>query len=226
MAVGEFAPIFVLPLYLVSARGLGVLQAGFVLAAMEIGAFIAGAEARRLADRIGPLGVMVLGLGLEVVGIGVMAFLLAPSVSVWLMTVPLVVYGLGLGLASAQLTSLVLTDVPTAQSGQGSAAQSTVRQVGMAVGTAVAGALLSVGLGHYLSTGTPLDEATRASAGGALQGLREQGGREDLVAELSRQFAQATQLTLLGAVVFLVLGLVGAVVVLRVGRRLDASISS
>ncbi|NYF98468.1 DHA2 family efflux MFS transporter permease subunit [Janibacter cremeus] len=219
VAVGEFALIFVLPLYLVSARGLSVLQAGFVLAAMAIGAFIAGAQARHLADRIGPPAVVVVGLGLEVIGIGVMALLLAPSVSVWLMTIPLVVYGLGLGLASAQLTSLVLADVPTAQSGQGSATQSAVRQVGMAIGTAVAGALLSVGLGHYLSTGTPLDEATRTSAGGALQGLREKGGQEDLVAELSRQFAQATQVTLLGAVVFLALGLVGALIMLRLSRR-------
>lgn len=218
VAVGEFALIFVLPLYLVSARGLSVLESGFVLAAMAIGAFIAGAQARHLAARIGPPAVVLLGLGLEVVGIAVMSFLLAPSVSVWVMTIPLVVYGLGLGLASAQLTSLVLADVPTTQSGQGSATQSTVRQVGMAVGTAVAGALLSMGLGHYLATGTSLDEATRASAGGALQELRNHGGQEDLVAELSRQFAQATQVTLLGAVVFLVLGLVGASIMLRLSK--------
>ena len=221
VAVGEFALIFALPLYLVSARGLGTMASGLVLAAMALGAFLAGAQARHLAARIGPPAVVVLGLVLEVVGIAVMALLLAPTVSVWLMTIPLVVYGLGLGLASAQLTSLVLADVPTAQSGQGSATQSTVRQVGMAIGTAVAGALLSMGLGHYLSTGTPLDEATRTSAGGALQGLRAQGGQEDLVAELSRQFAQATQVTLLGAVVFLVLGLVGALIMLRLSRRTE-----
>ena len=35
--------------------------------------------------------------------------------------VPLVVYGLGLGLASAQLTGTMLRDVPVAVSGQGSA---------------------------------------------------------------------------------------------------------
>lgn len=218
VAAGEFALIFVLPLYLVSARGLEVMQAGLVLAAMAIGAFLAGAQARRLAARIGPPSVVLLGLGLEVVGIAVMAFLLAPSVSVWMMTIPLVVYGLGLGLASAQLTSLVLADVPTAQSGQGSATQSTARQVGMAIGTAVAGALLSTGLSYYLSTGTPWDQATRSSAGGALQELRDQGGHESLVAELSRQFAQGTQLTLLGAVVFLILGLIGAGIMLRLSK--------
>ena len=218
VAIGEFALIFVLPLYLVSARGLGIMESGLVLAAMAIGAFIAGAQARHLAARIGPPAVVVLGMGLEVIGVAAMALLLSPSVSVWLMSIPLVVYGLGLGLASAQLTSLVLADVPTGQSGQGSATQSTVRQVGMAIGTAVAGALLSIGLGRYLSTGTPLDAAVRESAGGALQGLRARGGQQDLVAELSRQFAQATQVTLFGAAVFLLLGLVGALIMRRLSQ--------
>lgn len=219
VAIGEFALIFVLPLYLTSARGLNVLQAGFVLAAMAIGAFLAGAQARHLAARIGPAAVVVLGLGLEVVGIGVMTLFLAPTVNIWLMTIPLVVYGLGLGLASAQLTSLVLADIPAAQSGQGSATQSTVRQIGMAIGTAVSGALLSIGLAHYLATGTELDETVRQSAGGALQGLRETPGQQELVAELSRQFAQATQVTLWGAVVFLILGLVGSIVMLQLSKR-------
>lgn len=226
VAVGEFALIFVLPLYLVSARGLSVLQSGFVLAAMAIGAFIAGAQARHLAAGTGPPAVVLPGLVLEVAGIAVMAFLLDPSVSVWMMTIPLVVYGLGLGFASAQLTSLVPVDVPTSQSRQDSATRITVRQVGMAIGTAVAGALLSMGLGYHLATGTPLDHATRVSAGGALQDLRNQGGHEDLVAELSRQFAQARQVPLLGAVAFLILGVAGAGIMCRLSKAKNQAGSS
>lgn len=220
VAVGEFSLVFVLPLYLVSARGLDEIHAGVVLAAMALGAFLAGAQARHLADRLGSARVVVLGLLLEVGGVAVMAFLLDPLISVWLMSIPLVVYGLGLGLASAQLTSLVLADVPVAQSGQGSATQSTVRQVGSAMGSAVSGALLSVGLGLYLSTGTPYDQEVRDSAGGALQGLRAQGGQDTLLAQLSGQFADGARLALLGSVVFLLLGLAGAVQVLRTSRVL------
>lgn len=217
VAVGEFALVFALPIYLVSARGLSLMQAGLVLAAMAVGAFVSGAQARHLAARFGSARVVVGGLALEVVGVVVMALLLSPGVGVWLMTVPLVAYGIGLGLASAQLTSLVLADVPVAQSGQGSATQSTVRQVGAAVGSAVAGALLAAGLAHYLATGTPADAAVRESAGGALQGLRARGGDLDLVAQLSAQFADATRLALLGSAAFLLLGLVASVRVLRAG---------
>lgn len=221
VAVGEFALVFVLPLYLVTARGLSLMQAGLVLAAMAVGAFASGAQARHVAARFGSATVVVGGLALEVLGITAMALLLSPTISVWLMTVPLVVYGLGLGLASAQLTSLVLADVPVAQSGQGSAAQSTVRQVGSAIGTAVAGALLSVALAHYLASGSPYDAAVRESAGGALQALRAQGGHAELVAELSAQFADATRVALLGAAAFLLLGLVASLRVRSVGRALE-----
>ena len=49
VAVGEFAIIFVLPLYLINALGLDVMGAGLVLAAMAAGAFLSGAAARHLA---------------------------------------------------------------------------------------------------------------------------------------------------------------------------------
>ena len=51
VAVGEFALIFVLPLYLISALGLDVIGAGLVLTAMAAGAFLSGAAARHLAAR-------------------------------------------------------------------------------------------------------------------------------------------------------------------------------
>lgn len=215
VAVSEFALLFALPLYLMSARGLAPFQTGFLLAAMAMGAFIAGAQARHLSGRFGSAQVVVLGLGLEAAGIFVMAFLLDPSITVWLMVLPLVVYGLGLGLASAQLTSLVLADVPVAQSGEGSATQSTVRQVGSAMGSAMSGALLSVGLSVYLASGTPYDQSVRLSVGSALRLLRARDADSSLVAQLSRQFADGTRLVLFGSVVFLLLGLAGAVQVLR-----------
>ena len=146
VAVGEFGLLFVLPLYLVDVQGLGTLASGGVLAAMAGGAFLSGTLARHLAAAIGAPGTVLVGLGLEVIGVGVLALVLAPGSPVLLLVAILVVYGLGLGLASAQLTSTVLAPVPPAQSGQGSAAQSTVRQLGTALGTAVSGALLSAGL--------------------------------------------------------------------------------
>lgn len=237
VAIGEFAIIFVLPLYLTNALGLDVMGAGLILAAMAVGAFVSGAAARHLAARFDAPGTVLIGLGLEVVGILALALLVGPDTPGWAVALPLVVYGLGLGLASAQLTGTVLRDVPVDHSGQGSATQSTIRQVGSALGTAIAGAALSVSLALTLPasldqhgvTGASADrlaDQTRQSAGTALARLREQGDAGPLgdqtttvVDALTAGFADATRWALLIATVFLALGFVGA---LRVRRFSEA----
>ncbi|GAA3617437.1 DHA2 family efflux MFS transporter permease subunit [Marihabitans asiaticum] len=242
VAVGEFALVFVLPLFLVNALGLTVMQAGWVLAAMAIGAFVAGAQARHLAARMGPPGVVVLGLALEVIGVAATAFVVRPDASPLLIAAAMVVYGVGLGLASAQLTSTVLADVPPEESGSGSATQSTVRQVGSALGSALAGSVLAAGLAHSLPSqlaevgGLPpdvadgLESSTSASAGGVIRSLAEQGtaGRlgemgPQVVDALAAGFADATRVVVLAATGCLALGLVGAVQVARAARSAQAT---
>lgn len=238
VSVGEFAILFVLPLYLVNALGLDVMGAGIVLAAMALGAFGSGAFARHLAARFGSPGTVLIGLGLEVVGILILVFTITGTTPGWLIAVPLVVYGLGLGLASAQLTGTVLRDVPPEVSGQGSATQSTVRQVGSALGTAISGAALSIALAFTLPaslssaglTGAQADtlaEQTRTSAGSTIAQLRAQGSASSLgshtdtaVSALADGFANGTRWAMLIAGAFLLLGFVGA---LRVRSAADAS---
>ncbi|MDN5761603.1 MAG: DHA2 family efflux MFS transporter permease subunit [Microlunatus sp.] len=242
VAVGEFTLVFVLPLYLVNVLALSVLQAGIVLATMALGAFVAGAQARHLAARLGPPRVVLLGLGLEIIGIAATAALIGPQTAPWLIAGVLVIYGLGLGLAAAQLTSIVLADVPAGQSGSASATQSTLRQVGSAIGTAVAGTVLAVGLASQLpdrlrsvpgldpATAEQLAATMGSSAGGMLSGLREQSSAgslgpagPQLVDALADGFATATQLTLVASGLFLLLGLVGAIQVARAASRTEAT---
>lgn len=240
VAVGEFSIIFVLPLFLINALGLDVMGAGLVLAAMAIGAFLSGAAARHLAARLGAPGTVLLGLGLEVVGAVVMALLLTSTSPGWLIAVPLVVYGLGLGLASAQLTGTVLRDVPVDSSGQASATQSTVRQIGSALGTAFAGAALSVALAITLpgslaaagfsgSSADALAASTRQSAGAVIGQLRAQGDASTLgdqtataVDALASGFADATRWAVLIATAFLILGFLGALMLRRASRSTSA----
>ncbi|MEO2134242.1 MFS transporter [Microbacterium sp.] len=237
VAVGEFAIIFVLPLYLTAALGLSIMQTGLVLAAMAFGAFASGAAARHLAARFGSPGTVLIGLTLEVIGIVILAGIVAATTPGWVIALPLVLYGLGLGLASAQLTGTVLRDVPVEISGQGSATQSTVRQIGTALGTAFAGAALSVSLALTLPgaltdagiTGpaaSQLADATRTSAGTLISQLRAEGSASMLGAQtdaavhaLSAGFADATRWSLLLASLFLLLGLVGAAQLRRFARR-------
>lgn len=237
VAIGEFAIIFVLPLYLINALGLDVMGAGLVLAAMAVGAFLSGAMARGVAGKFGAPGTVLIGLGLEVVGVLILALIIRSDTSGWIAAIPLTLYGLGLGLASAQLTGTVLRDIPVGVSGQGSATQSTVRQIGSALGTAFSGAALSISLAATLPaslkavgiTGANADqlaESTRQSAGTTISMLRAQGDKSQLgdqtaaaVKALAEGFTDATRWSLLIAVGFLALGLIGA---LRL-RRMSAT---
>ena len=237
VAVGEFTLIFVLPLYLINGLGLSVMHAGLLLAAMAGGAFFSGAIARHIADKFGPAGTVLLGLGIEVTGVLILVFIIQGDTQGWLIAIPLTIYGLGLGLASAQLTGTVLRDIPVANSGQASATQSTVRQIGSAFGTAVGGATMSVVLALTLPTtlnnvgmagpGTDqLAEATRQSAGTVITQLRDQGSvspfgeQTDVIVEaLSDGLADATRGALMVAVAFLLLGLLGAFFLQRAARQ-------
>lgn len=241
VAVGEFAIIFVIPLYLTNALGLNLMGSGLVLAAMAIGAFFSGASARHLAAKFGAEGTVLIGLGLEVLGTLALALMVGPSTPGWVVAIPLVVYGLGLGLASAQLTGTVLRDIPVDVSGQASATQSTVRQIGSALGTAFAGAALSVSLSMTLpasldgtglnqETSGRLADATRQSAGGTipqLQGQVDSGqagpASHTVIDALTTGFADATRWALIVATVFLVLGFVGAVRLRRASARSQAT---
>lgn len=229
VAIGEFGLILVLPLFLVNALGLSTLRTGFVLAAMALGAFLSGASARHLAARFGPATVVIGGLGLEVVGVAALAVAVAVGLSVWLLAAFLVCYGIGLGLASAQLTSTVLRDVPTEQSGSGSATQSTVRQLGAALGSAVAGTALATALSHTVpqhlaaigvpdQTAEPLAQATANSGGSVLPAWAAHpapGVTPQVLDALTAGMADATQIALWVAAAFLLLGLVASVMVRR-----------
>ena len=238
VAVGEFALLFVLPLYLVNVLGLSVMGAGVILAAMALGAFASGAMARHIAGSLGSPGTVILGLSLEVVGVVALSVITTATIAGWALTIPLAVYGLGLGLASAQLTGTILHDVPVEQSGQGSATQSTVRQVGSALGTAFSGTALSVILAKTLPralgrAGVPgeeigkLAEMTRVSAGSNLMALRQQAGpeAEETLNALTQGFSDGVRGSMLTSAAFLLIGLLGSLIVYRAARK-EAALDS
>ncbi|WP_229117347.1 DHA2 family efflux MFS transporter permease subunit [Enemella dayhoffiae] len=235
VAIGEFALVLILPLYLVNALGLGVLHTGLVLAAMALGAFFSGAGARHLACRLGAPMVVTVGLLLELLGVVGVSLTVWRQSPAWLLALPLVVYGIGLGLASAQLTSTVLQDIPTEQSGAGSATQSTVRQLGSALGSALGGTALAVTLhqvlpGRLAAVGldpAQVDAFTRQitdSAGGILHAARAgtlplgpNGLR--VIDAMTDAFATASAWATGSAAVFLTLGLLGSLAVQRASAR-------
>ena len=142
VSLGEFGLLFALPLFLQAVLGYSAFDTGLVFLALAVGAFLAAPLAASFAHRYGNRWVVTTGMALEAVGIVATSLLISPTVSGLQLAPPLFVYGLGVGFATAQLTSLVLSDVPPERSGIASGANSTLRQVGSALGIAILGTIL------------------------------------------------------------------------------------
>lgn len=219
VSLGEFGLLFALPLFLQSVRGYSALETGVILLALALGSFVASGVGAGLAQRIGPVRVLQIGMGCEVVGIVGLGVVISTSVTGWGLAPWLFLYGMGVGFATAQLTGVILSETPVAQSGQASAMQSTARQVGAAIGTAILGTTLLIGLGANVAqqlenSGVPtteaeqVTEAVQSSAGTVIPSLASQPGGDVLVTGASEGFAQATTWVAWVAAAFVLLGLI------------------
>jgi EmrB/QacA subfamily drug resistance transporter len=157
VSLGEFGLLFALPLFLQADLGYSAFDTGLVFMALAVGAFFSAPLAAGFANRFGNRRVVTTGMLLEAVGIMATSLLLAPDLPGWALVPPLFVYGIGVGFATSQLISLVLSDIPPERSGIASGANSTLRQVGSALGIAILGTVLFSAL--LSGTQTNLDRA-------------------------------------------------------------------
>jgi EmrB/QacA subfamily drug resistance transporter len=219
VGLGELGLVFVIPLFLQLVLGLSAFDTGLVLAALAAGAFVAGGFAAPLTRRIGPYRVVQLGLAVEIVGIVAVGLTFAADRPAWQFCPQLFVYGVGVGFATAQLTSVILADVPAAQSGEGSAIQSTARQVGSALGIAILGTVLTTGLASGTKDrlaalpsfgperAAEVAGAVKESGGAVLPALRLQPAMQPAVAPIEDAFVESARRSAFIAAGFLVVGL-------------------
>lgn len=217
ISLGELGLLFVLPLWLQNVLNYSALDAGFMLLALAIGSFLASGAVTGLSRRLTAVGILRIGVALELAALLALGFVLRSDLD-WLpLAALLFVYGLGLGLASAQITSVLLADVPVEESGRASGTQSTSRQVGSALGVATLGTLLFSSLGWYLSDRlsdlpsaqqTPIVDAVTNSAGAAIPGLLENPATAEIGQLAADAFTQAASTTSFAAAAFLTVALI------------------
>jgi EmrB/QacA subfamily drug resistance transporter len=218
ISLGEFGIILTLPLWLQFVLGFDALQTGFLLLALAIGSFMASGFAGATSGRISPVTIVRVGLVAEIIGVGAVGLIIGPD-AVWGWLIPaLFVYGFGVGLATAQLTGVILQDVPVEMSGQGSGTQSTARQVGSALGVAILGTVLFTSTAGILTSqleeqNLPADQIDQVvsavvdSAGGAIAGLEANPQTADIADAAKAAFSDGTRLSAFAATGFLVIGL-------------------
>jgi EmrB/QacA subfamily drug resistance transporter len=224
---GEFGMILTLPLFLQNVLGYTALQAGACVAIVTAGGLTGALISAPMVRRVGAWTVVRLGLAAEAIAMVGLAFSYDTAATPWTLGAWLVLFGLGIGFTNAQLLNVTLADVPPAASGQASGTQSTTRQIGIALGVAVLGAVMwgafGQGITSEIDNGESVRDLVTASSGAALgspdfvgQDVEEVFGPE-VSATARQEFASAVATaTLVGA------GFVG-LALLAVARLRDRS---
>jgi len=235
ISLGEFGILFAIPLWLQNVEGLSPISSGLVLLWLAGGAFMASGIGGALSGKLPPARAIQIGVGLEMIGVAGIAIFASTS-SGWGALAPfLFLYGLGIGLATAQLTGVIMVDVPMDKTGQGSGSQSTVRQIGSALGIAVLGTVLFTATQASLETkladlnvsneqSVGIVNAVVDSAGSAIPALQEglvaQGvpgdAADEIVTAAGEAFTDGAKAASLVAGGFLVLGFAST---FNLGRR-------
>ncbi len=138
--------LFLMPFYLLQARGMSPAQAGLLLTAQPLLMAAVAPISGTLSDRIGTRIPSVLGMGLFAVGLLLLSRL-ALDTTYLAVAGMLAVAGLGIGIFVSPNNSALMGAAPTHRQGIAAGLLALARNVGMVIGVGLAGAVYTTVLG-------------------------------------------------------------------------------
>jgi EmrB/QacA subfamily drug resistance transporter len=228
LTMGQLGLLFALPLFLQDAVHLTAQENGVWLLPLGI-AVIVGAQTGGRLTRIYSQGSIIsCGLAIEAASLGFVIWAITPAITFWEILPGLALFGVGLGLASSQLTSVILSEVATERSGVASGAASTARQMGGAFGAAIIGSLITVQATSRAVAALGRSTLSPTVREGAIESVRDLGpsarpgptlSAAD-IATVDRIFAEslgtAARIALTGAMGLVLLGAILSLLIPRV----------
>lgn len=157
IAISSFAALasflLVNSLYLQEGRHFSPLRSGLMILPLAVTSVIFGPINGRILARYGARASFVIaGVALTVTGL--MLTRESPTTPVWWLLVAYGVMGIGNSAVGAPITHTAVAGMPIAQSGVASGINSTTRQIGSALGVAIAGATLASATHDQLASST------------------------------------------------------------------------
>jgi len=211
-----FGFFFVIMQYIQLVRGYTPIQTAFALSPLMAPMLTLSVLSPWYLPRMGLRLVVFLGLLLISAGFLWMRVLQIDS-PYWDMMWPLLVMSTGIGFCTAPSTLAIMTAVPDGKQGVASAVNDTTREVGAALGIALAGSILAARYAHVLTPRlaafpAPVRGPASHSLAQAIEISKSLGPQRGQFANLSQTaFLQAMESSLL------VLGLIIAVAALAIG---------
>ncbi|MET9600575.1 MFS transporter [Streptomyces sp. NPDC006459] len=142
----QMGVFFVVPLYLSVALGLSALETGARLLPLSVSLLAAAVLIPRFLPDVSPRRVVRLGILALLAGAVVLMAALDLDAGAEVVTVPLLLIGLGMGALASQLGSVTVSAVPQAQSAEVGGVQNAVTNLGASIGTALAGSIMIAAL--------------------------------------------------------------------------------
>ncbi|NUS88160.1 MAG: DHA2 family efflux MFS transporter permease subunit [Streptomyces sp.] len=147
---GLFGSVFFLAQYLQVVRHHSPFVAGLWTLPWAMAPAMVAPFVGKLIPKVGAGRLIALGLVLSALGVGWSALAVGPDTPDWHMIAPWLLAGIGTGLIFAPSTTVVVTSVQPQDIGKASGTNATVREIGSALGIAVATTVFATH-GDYLS---------------------------------------------------------------------------
>jgi EmrB/QacA subfamily drug resistance transporter len=142
-AAGLFGALFLMAQFLQTALGHSPLEAGIRMLPWAATPVLIVPVVGRLADRYGNRVFMVLGMGLQAVGLGWVALIAKPDVGYVQFGIALTVAGVGTSMTFPTIANAVIGSVPPSEAGVASGTSSALRAFGGVLGVAVLAAVFT-----------------------------------------------------------------------------------
>ncbi|KGI67000.1 MFS transporter [Mycolicibacterium rufum] len=211
--IANFGFFYIEMQFMQLVMGYTALQTAFALSPLAVPVLVLGATMHLYLPKIGLRLSVTVGLLLMAVGLFCMRFLEVDATFLDLMW-PMLIIAAGIGLCTAPTTSAIMNAAPDEKQGVASAVNDATREVGAAVGIAVAGSILAAAYRNALAPqltgfGEQIRQPATDSLASALALAEHLGPQGAPLADLARSaFLHATDQALLVLSILLVVGAV------------------
>jgi len=158
VGLAMFGVFFFLSLYMQNVLDYSPVRAGASFLPMTMLIILVAPVAGRVSDRVGSRWLIAVGMTLTA-GSLVIFSQLDVGTGWWSLLPGMLVGGFGMAITMTPMTAAALSAVPVEKAGVGSGVLNTFRQIGLALGIAVMGAILTAQQNSSLREGSPPDAA-------------------------------------------------------------------
>jgi MFS family permease len=145
VVMAQAGTMFVLTIFLQATHRLDAVTAGRWLLPVGVAVLVGAQLGGRAAAKRGPVFAVQAGILTQLTGLVAAATVLRTDTAFMTLALPLALFGIGAGMASSQLTNVILSEVPRERAGSAGGVATTNNAVAAALGVAVLGAVLRGG---------------------------------------------------------------------------------